>query len=59
MDTVHYLPGEVLDFPVLLPFLSMDAFVVLHDVAMGQYIARNAVATQVLLDSVTGKKYFL
>ena len=31
LDTVHSLPGEVLDFPVMLPYLKDDAIVVLHD----------------------------
>lgn len=31
LDTVHSLPGEVLDFPVMLPYLKDGAVVVLHD----------------------------
>ena len=56
LDTVHFLPGEVLDFPVLLPFLSKDAIVVLHDVAYHQFSDREGMATQVLLDVSTGEK---
>ena len=31
LDTVHSLPGEILDFPVMLPYLKDGAIVVLHD----------------------------
>ena len=58
LDTVHCLPGEVLDFPVILPFLSKKAVVVLHDVAYHQYCAKEGMATQVLLDAITGEKFF-
>ena len=32
LDTTHALPGEMLDFLALLPFLSENAVVLLHDV---------------------------
>lgn len=54
LDTVHFLPGEVLDFPVILPFLSPDAIVVLHDVAYHQYNTKEGMATQILLNAATG-----
>lgn len=56
LDTVHSLPGEVLDFPVLLPYLSNNATVVLHDVAYHHYFVKDGIATQVLFDSATGEK---
>ncbi len=56
LDTVHFLPGEILDFPILLPFLSEGAIVILHDVAYHQYSSREGMATQVLLDAITGEK---
>lgn len=56
LDTVHFLPGEVLDFPVLLPYLAENAIVVLHDIAYHQYSVKEGMATQVLLDVVTGTK---
>jgi len=56
LDTVHCLPGEVLDFPVVLPFLSKEAVVVLHDVTYHQYCSKEGMATQVLLDVITGEK---
>ncbi len=54
LDTVHYLPGEVLDYPVLLPYLSENAIVVLHDIVYSQYGNKEGIATQVLLDVATG-----
>lgn len=56
LDTVHFLPGEVLDFPVVLPFMSKDGVIVLHDVAYHQYSAKEGMATQVLMDAITGNK---
>lgn len=56
LDTVHFLPGEVLDFPVVLPFMSPDAVIVLHDVAYHHYCYKEGVSTQVLLDAITGEK---
>lgn len=34
LDTTHMLPGEVLDFLMILPYLKKDALVILHDVAL-------------------------
>jgi hypothetical protein len=68
IDTVHLLPGEILDFLCILPYLSEHATVILHDVNMnyakflGAKIedkpsAKDAVATKILFTTVTGKKY--
>ena len=60
LDTVHFLPGEILDFPVVLPFLSENAIVVLHDIAYHHisHLSRGkeGITNQVLLDAVTGEK---
>lgn len=32
IDTVHYIPGEMLDWLMILPFLKNEAVVILHDV---------------------------
>ena len=32
IDTVHYTPGEMLDWLMILPFLKNEAVVILHDV---------------------------
>ena len=71
LDTTHTLPGEVLDFLACYPFLSKDAVVVLHDVALNhtgvshpeslyemKYFS-SAFATKVLLMSVYAEKYYM
>ena len=60
LDTVHKLPGELLDFSAILPFLSDKAIVVLHDVALQHNNSANNPswnATQILFSIVKGKKY--
>ncbi len=37
LDTTHALPGEVLDFLTLYPYLSKNATVVLHDTAYNHF----------------------
>ncbi|AOZ97314.1 class I SAM-dependent methyltransferase [Butyrivibrio hungatei] len=59
LDTVHSCPGEILDFLVCLPYLTDDAVVVMHDIAMQFTSYRNAYATQLLLDTVSAKKIVL
>lgn len=56
LDTVHLMPGEILDFLVCFPYLKKDAVVVLHDVILHKYGKGIEFATQVLLDCVTGRK---
>ncbi|MBR5316790.1 MAG: class I SAM-dependent methyltransferase [Lachnospiraceae bacterium] len=58
LDTVHMLPGEILDFLVALPYLNEGAIVVLHDVVLHQFDKKNryGCATQILLDSVVADK---
>ncbi len=58
LDTVHSLPGEVLDFIAMLPYLKDGAIVVLHDVALNQYGTNpNGNATTVLFSAVTANKF--
>lgn len=59
IDTMHIVPGEILDFLTCLPYLSDKAIVVLHDTVcnhIGPY--KNSIATQLLLDAVTATKIF-
>ena len=59
MDTVHSLPGEILDFIAIYPYLSKDAIVCLHDISLNQRYPTyyKSMATNVLFHSVTGDKY--
>ena len=59
IDTTHSLPGEVLDFLTILPYLKDDAIVCLHDIAWQQYFydALEGHATGLLFATVSGEKY--
>lgn len=57
LDTMHILPGELLDFLAVLPYLTPDACVVLHDIAASHLWGNSSTyATQLLLDVVTAEK---
>ncbi len=57
LDTLHVLPGEVLDFLVVLPYLKDGANVVLHDIFLNHNNNNiNSYATRILLSSVVGEK---
>ena len=57
LDTVHGLPGEVLDFIAVLPFLKIDSIVVLHDVSLNQREYPSAESNGILLSAVTAEKF--
>lgn len=58
LDTIHYLPGELLDFIVCLPYLSKNAIVVIDDLTFAHSGEnKNAIATKVLFDTVVAEKY--
>ena len=68
IDTMHILPGEVLDFLAVFPFLSPNAVVLLHDINFNydhSFVtdrdtvlrAAEGVATKLLLMSVVADKY--
>lgn len=59
LDTVHVLPGEILDFIAAFPYLAHDAVVVLHDTCLhyAPNMNGNEVATSVLLQSVVADKF--
>ncbi len=60
LDTMHSLPGELLDFIVLLPYLKDGAVVCLHDISYNQvcYESRYGNACNVLYNVVTADKIF-
>lgn len=60
LDTTHVLPGEILDFITVYPYLTKDACIVLHDIAnnhYGNYLS--AYCTQLLLDSVVAERIII
>lgn len=59
LDTVHRMPGEILDFLAFFPYLKRDAVVVVHDIALNHYYNNwNAFATKLLFDVVAGRKLY-
>lgn len=57
LDTAHSLPGELLDYLVVLPFMQEGGIVAMHDTAL--YFFPNsvhAIATRVLIDACVGTK---
>lgn len=56
LDTVHFLPGELLDFITAFPYLTKHATVVLHDTHAHLRTTRPMFATKILLDSIVGHK---
>ena len=59
LDTMHIMPGEGLDFLAVLPYLTPDAVVVLHDVTFNQTSVKNVNghATTALFSAVTAEKF--
>lgn len=58
LDTTHALPGEVLDFLVLYPYLAKEAIVVLHDTAVHTLLdVSDEIATASLLQAVVAEKF--
>lgn len=58
LDTVHFMPGEFLDFLYALPYLTKNAIVVFHDVSLGLINCSDAICNKLLFDSITGDKYW-
>jgi len=59
IDTIHMLPGEVLDFITILPYLKENAVVVLHDTTLNHEGAPwgwEKDATRVIYSSTVGER---
>lgn len=59
LDTTHVMPGEGLDFLAVLPYLTDNALVVMHDVMENQRLVNQADqhATTTLFSAVTAEKF--
>lgn len=59
LDSAHSLPGEVLDFLAIFPYLNDGAMVCLHDISLNLGSLRhcNAVAPNLLFNAVVADKY--
>jgi len=59
IDTVHQVPGEILDFLAFFPFLAENAVVVLHDTVANHFTnTPRSYATKLLFDVISAEKYF-
>lgn len=57
LDTVHAVPGEILDFLCVYPFLNKDAVVVFHDITLCKGIGNEqSICTNVLYGGLAGLK---
>lgn len=60
LDTIHYLPGELLDFLVCMPFMNEKGCVVCDDLLFAHGGENTqAIATKVLFDTVVADKCIL
>lgn len=57
MDTVHRIPGEIIDFLAIYPYLSKNAVIILDDLKVHYYQDKRDIACTVLFQTVTAKKY--
>lgn len=67
LDTSHNIPGEILEFLTVLPYMSKDGIVVLHDVHLSNILATSKkqvgrslrkICPKVLFTTVSGEKYY-
>ena len=56
IDTVHTMPGEILDFLAVLPFMKNNGVVILHDVAFSYYYHNCLPSNAVLMASIVGQR---
>lgn len=61
LDTAHAMPGELLDFLTVFPYLKSGATVVLHDIALNHYdkLSLFSYANQLLFRCVVADKYLI
>ena len=63
IDTSHFEPGEILDFLIIIPFLSKGAVIVIHDIGNQIIVSRGnhtgrVFAPYLIFNIIKGKKYF-
>lgn len=64
LDTVHFLPGELLDYLMVLPYLSDNATIVLHDTNIHTIEGKTSkreweFSNNLLLSAIHGKKFIM
>ena len=63
IDSVHYEPGEILNFLIVLPFLKEEAIVIFHDIGnqitkAGSKGSRRNLAPYKIFNIIRGKKFY-
>ncbi|GAD17999.1 class I SAM-dependent methyltransferase [Helicobacter fennelliae] len=58
IDTVHSAPGEVLDFLMVLPYLSKNAVIIMHDLVFHIFAEKNSSICALLFQALQGRKVF-
>lgn len=59
LDTVHSLPGEVLDFLICMPYLNDHAVVILHDIVLNHIGELHQMACNSLFSTVRAEKWYM
>lgn len=70
IDTTHCMPGEVLDFLAIYPYLAENAVIILHDVNLNERLEypinldycdliKDEICTKLLFAVVSGHKYMM
>jgi hypothetical protein len=56
IDTVHSIPGEILDFLMILPFLSDRSVVCIHDTNLHTFLSEDLNVNNLLISAIKGNK---
>lgn len=58
LDAAHGLPGEVLYFLLILPWVNVDCVFVVHDINIQLYFETRSQAPRVLINTVRAEKFY-
>ncbi len=58
LDAAHGLPGEILDFLVVLPYVAPSCIFVIHDINIQLVITTKSTAPRILMNSVSADKFY-
>lgn len=58
LDTVHSLPGELLDFLVVLPFMRANGVIAMHDTMLHILQKDSSYSNRILMDVCVGDKIY-
>ena len=67
LDTAHKIPGEIFEFLTILPFMSKNGIILMHDINLSNLYALDikkvlnsfsSIATKVLFPAISGEKFY-